>query len=192
MRVATIALILLAGCQQPSAKESHRDEAVESDDNTISPRAEAPTGSTSSLRAQTSPLTGEITGFSVEVTETATSVALAADTLFAFDRADLSAGALSNLQKTADLVSKGTPGIVTVIGHTDSKGTDDYNLDLSRRRAEAVASWLQAQPQLTGRRFEAVGRGSAEPVAPNTTPDGDDDPVGRARNRRVIVSIPRA
>lgn len=44
---------------------------------------------------------------------------------------------------------------------------------------------------MADRAFVATGRGEAEPIAPNARPDGTDDPDGRARNRRVVVGIPR-
>jgi outer membrane protein OmpA-like peptidoglycan-associated protein len=148
-------------------------------------------GTTSGLSAQTSALTGRVSDFVVERTETETRVALAADTLFEFDKAVLSPAAQANLQRTADLVRQGGAGPITVAGHTDGKGEDAYNLDLSRRRAEAVATWFKAQPGLGGRTYTVIGRGEAEPVAPNARADGSDDPEGRARNRRVVVTIPR-
>ncbi len=148
-------------------------------------------GTVSRLRAETSALTGTVSGFAVEQTDFGTRVALAADTLFEFDRATITPAAEANLRRAADLVRQGGAGTVIVIGHTDAKGDDAYNADLSRRRAEAVAAWLRAQPGLGGRRFDALGKGEAEPVAPNAKPDGSDDPDGRARNRRVTVDIPK-
>jgi outer membrane protein OmpA-like peptidoglycan-associated protein len=148
-------------------------------------------GTTSGLTGQTSALTGRVSDFVVERTETETRVALAADTLFAFDQATLTPAAQANLQRTADLVREGGQGPVTVVGHTDAKGEDAYNLDLSRRRAQAVATWLRGQAGLGNRSYAVEGRGEAEPVASNARPDGGDDPDGRARNRRVVVIIPR-
>ena len=88
------------------------------------------------------------------------------------------------------MVRQGGEGTVTVVGHTDAKGEDAYNLDMSKRRAEAVVAWLNSQSGIE-RTFTAEGRGEAEPIAPNTHPDGGNDPDGRARNRRVVVNIPR-
>ena len=148
-------------------------------------------GSVSGLSAQTSALTGAVSGFALEKTEFGTRVALAADTLFDFDKATLTAAAEENLRRAADAVRSGGAGTVTVNGYTDAKGEDVYNLDLSKRRAEAVAAWLRAQPGLGGRDFQAVGLGENDPVAPNAAADGSDDPAGRARNRRVTIDIPR-
>ncbi len=148
-------------------------------------------GAVSGLTGQTSTLTGAVSDFVVERTATETRVQLAADTLFPFDAATLTPAAQANLQRTAELVREGGAGTVTVVGYTDAKGEEAYNLDLSRRRAEAVVAWLRGQAGLDARPYEAVGRGEAEPIAPNAKPDGSDDPDGRARNRRVVVNIPR-
>lgn len=69
---------------------------------------------------------------------------------------------------------------VVIEGHTDSDGTDQYNLDLSGRRAEAVVAWLAAQGA-NADRLTASGRGEAEPIADNETS------AGKASNRRVEV-----
>ncbi|NJR77813.1 OmpA family protein [Sphingomonas corticis] len=155
------------------------------------PAATRGIGTVSGLTGQTSALTGTISGFAVEKTDFGTRVALAADTLFDFDKATLTPAAEENLRRAADAVRGGGAGTVTINGYTDAKGEDVYNLDLSKRRAEAVAAWLRAQPGLGGRDYQAVGLGENDPVAPNEAADGSDDPAGRARNRRVTIDIPR-
>jgi OOP family OmpA-OmpF porin len=78
---------------------------------------------------------------------------------------------------------------VEVRGHTDSKGGPAYNLDLSQRRANNIARLLESvYPNLTGL-TRPVGKGMTEPVAPNTNPDGSDNPAGRAANRRVDIEF---
>jgi len=104
----------------------------------------------------------------------------AADVLFAKDSADLSDEAASALAMVgSDLKDRGT-GVVVVTGHTDSDGTDAYNMDLSRRRAQAV---VDALVPLSGKNvtFEVVAKGETEPIAPNSTPEGQQ------KNRRVTV-----
>ncbi len=144
------------------------------------------------LIGEVSSLSGEITAFRVSETATATVIDLAADVLFAFDSADLSPQAPAQLQRAADLVRQGGERSVLVVGYTDAKGEDAYNLDLSQRRAQAVVAWLTTTGGIAGPRLVAEGRGEAEPVAPNARPDGGDDPDGRARNRRVTITIPKA
>ena len=76
---------------------------------------------------------------------------------------------------------------VTVIGHTDSKGSDEYNMDLGQRRANAVQYFLISLTDDGS--FDAESRGEREPVVPNTKPDGSDDPKGRQTNRRVDLRV---
>jgi outer membrane protein OmpA-like peptidoglycan-associated protein len=118
-----------------------------------------------------------------------TTVTLAADVLFAFDRADLAPEALARLEELAADLDELGPRTVTVTGHSDGRGEPAYNLDLSRRRAEAVRTALAEQVG-AGFTFEVAGRGETEPVAPNQNADGSDNPEGRARNRRVVIGYP--
>ena len=71
---------------------------------------------------------------------------------------------------------------VAVLGHTDDVGSDAYNMDLSRRRADTVVHELEARG-IAGDRLRALGVGKRQPVA------SDDTEAGRARNRRVEVLI---
>lgn len=117
-------------------------------------------------------------------------VTLDAEVLFELDQATLTPEAADSLRDLAQTINgrRAAPGI-TVVGHTDALGTDAHNLDLSQRRAAAVRDFLA--PLLVGSdvAFTVEGRGSAEPVAPNTRPDGSDDPEGRRHNRRVEVTF---
>lgn len=121
-----------------------------------------------------------------QTAQQAISIDLPADVLFDFDKADLRPDALPTLQKAAELIQSYPRAPLRVVGHTDSKGSDGYNDTLSQRRSQAVAHALQER---TGRSVAAQGRGKREPVAANTTPDGQDDPAGRQRNRRVQILI---
>ncbi len=115
-------------------------------------------------------------------------VTVSADVLFAFDSDDTTEAARTEIARIASRIGPGTR-TVTVLGHTDSLGTPAYNVILSQRRADAVADLLRpAVPG--GTRVSATGRGAADPVAPNTRPDGSDDAAGRALNRRVQISFP--
>lgn len=62
-----------------------------------------------------------------------------------------------------------------------------YNQKLSERRANAVRDWLANREGLKNTRFATRGFGAKKPVAPNTTPDGSDDPEGRQKNRKVEI-----
>jgi OmpA-OmpF porin, OOP family len=75
-----------------------------------------------------------------------------------------------------------TVEIVIAVGHTDSIGTDAYNLKLGQRRAESVKRYLVRQGVSADRVYTDT-KGEREPVATNKTADG------RARNRRVVVEV---
>ena len=113
-----------------------------------------------------------------------TSVTLGSDVLFAFGSDALAPAAGPRLAALARAVAA-AGGRATVVGHTDSVGDTAANVALSRRRAQAVAAALTAASP--GLRLTVAGRGEAEPVAPNTT-GGQDDPQGRAKNRRVTTT----
>lgn len=115
-------------------------------------------------------------------------VTLAADVLFAFDRASLGGDASGLLGDSAGIIDARARGPVSVDGYTDSKGDDAYNLRLSRRRAETVQNALQRRIG-SSHTLRAIGHGEADPVAPNTTKTGADNPAGRRRNRRVTVGF---
>lgn len=86
----------------------------------------------------------------------------------------------------SDQLAKGWS--IVLRGHTDSVGHDEANLRASRRRAEAVAEWL-VENGVGEDRIAIIALGEQRPVAPNALPDGRPDEQGRARNRRVTISI---
>jgi outer membrane protein OmpA-like peptidoglycan-associated protein len=113
------------------------------------------------------------------------------DVLFEFDRADLTDAANQKIAAVAEIVVRLAPERnLSVEGHTDAVGDDEYNLELSLRRAVAVSDALQAGG-VAKERLRTTGLGERFPVAANRTPDGRDDPAGRAQNRRVEVVIER-
>lgn len=146
-------------------------------------------GEVSGLTGQVSELQGLVDTLGGEIRDHEIYVALPADTLFEFDKADILPTAETNLQTLAKLIGE-TRGTVLLKGYTDAKGDDAYNLGLSKRRAEAVKAWMMANG-VPAERLEATGYGEADPVAPNQRPDGSDDPDGRVKNRRVEAILPR-
>lgn len=102
--------------------------------------------------------------------------------LFGFDRSDLTDAARTNLNKLTNVLQKYPETNIEVIGHTDSKGTDDYNKNLSDRRASAVAIYLKSQ-QVSNSRLSTKGMGESDPIASNDTDEG------RSQNRRVEFVI---
>jgi outer membrane protein OmpA-like peptidoglycan-associated protein len=115
-------------------------------------------------------------------------LATVADALFEFDKATLNPDAEQTLSVLGPEISKLGQHPTVIEGHTDSIGTDAHNQRLSEQRAAAVRTWLAAH------RFVAAttpirGYGKSHPIAPNTRPDGSDDPAGRQKNRRVEVVV---
>lgn len=127
-----------------------------------------------------------VANLDLSVTQQKDKVTLDANVLFAFNKASLTSKAKSRIAEAAAVLRKNAHGQVEVNGYTDSKGSNAYNLDLSRRRAEAVRKALAAQLAGTGITLVAKGYGEARPVAPNTV-NGRDNPHGRALNRRVEI-----
>jgi len=72
---------------------------------------------------------------------------------------------------------------VRIDGYTDAKGSDPYNQRLSNRRAESVRNWFVSKEGLKDVSFATRGYGAKNPVAPNTKPDGSDDPAGRQKSQ---------
>ena len=117
-------------------------------------------------------------------------IELAADVLFDFDKAAILPKAQGTLHDVAGVIKeKGQGRGVRIEGHTDAKGTDAYNQKLSERRAEAVKQWLSQKEGLSGVKMTTQGFGTKRPVAPNTKPDGSDNPEGREKNRRVEIVL---
>ena len=113
------------------------------------------------------------------------------DVLFEFDRAELTESATGKIAAVAEIVVRLAPErTLSVEGHTDAVGTEEYNLDLSLRRAQVVMEELRKGGVLQ-EKIRSVGHGERFPVAPNQTTEGRDDPKGRAQNRRVEVVIER-
>lgn len=107
-------------------------------------------------------------------------LALPADPMFDTDRSDLRPGVQEELSRLADFLRTETEGGISVIGHTDSRASDAYNLGLSQRRAASVALFL-ARQGVDARRLQVEGRGEREPRASN------GDAEGMQRNRRVEI-----
>jgi outer membrane protein OmpA-like peptidoglycan-associated protein len=99
--------------------------------------------------------------------------------LFDFDKADIKPESQQQLQEIAILL-KASPNVrLNVVGHTDNQGQVAYNMDLSRRRAQAVAQALVQNHGIAAGRLTGYGVGPLAPVASNA------DEAGRARNRRT-------
>ncbi len=99
--------------------------------------------------------------------------------LFDFDKADIRPESKPQLDEIAALLKNDANLKLLVVGHTDDKGGMAYNLELSKRRADAVVAALEQEYAVSAMRLVAQGMGSSIPVASN------DSDAGRAKNRRV-------
>ena len=125
----------------------------------------------------------------VEETAREVKIELPGDVLFDFDKWDLRPDAEATLQQVAEIIQRYPKAMITIAGYTDAKGADTYNLQLSERRAKSVKAWLVQQGGVDGKQMTTKGWGEAKPVAPNTHPDGSDNPEGRQQNRRVELTV---
>ncbi len=145
-------------------------------------------GSGVALTADVEQLQQAIQNLDADVKDLWISISLSSDVLFDFDRFKLKDSSRQVLNDLKTVIENSDVQTVTVVGHTDAKGSEEYNQRLSLKRAESVRHWLVTagiDPAL----IVAEGHGEREPVAPNQQADGSDNPQGRALNRRVAVLI---
>jgi outer membrane protein OmpA-like peptidoglycan-associated protein len=109
--------------------------------------------------------------------------------VYEFNSSELTKKAMTRIDTTIYKTLMGNPHIIVEIGsHTDSKGTEAYNRHLSQERAESVVKYLRSKG-IARNRMTARGYGESVPIAPNTNPDGSDNPEGRAMNRRTEFKV---
>lgn len=123
----------------------------------------------------------ELAGLKARQTERGTIVSLP-NVLFRLDSAELLPGSAASINRLASFLQRHPDSKVSVEGHTDSPGSENYNLDLSQRRADAVRQALVSRGIDPGR-VVAQGFGETAPIASN------DSPQGRQINRRVDVVV---
>jgi outer membrane protein OmpA-like peptidoglycan-associated protein len=109
-------------------------------------------------------------------------ITLSGSVLFASNQAVLLPEAQRRLDQVADALLATKEKKIVIAGYTDSRGKDSYNLDLSRRRAEAVRNYIVSRGYDSDL-ISAEGMGSASPVSDNTSAEG------RANNRRVEIVV---
>ncbi|MGQ0486107.1 MAG: OmpA family protein [Hyphomicrobiales bacterium] len=133
---------------------------------------------------QEAKLRERLEGTGVSVTRVGDNIVLnmPSNITFDTDRADIKPSFYGVLNSVAIVLQEFDKSLVDVNGHTDADGSDEYNFDLSRRRAGAVAQYLVSQ-QVNRQRFEVQGLGESQPVASN------DTAAGKSQNRRVEIQI---
>ena len=124
----------------------------------------------------------DIEGAKVERVGEGIKITFSSGILFDVDKSDLKSQYRSELTELSKILNKYEDTNIMLVGHTDSTGSEEYNLELSKQRAGSVANYLATQ-NVNSARFTTDGLGESQPVATN------DTEAGRAQNRRVEVAI---
>ncbi len=112
------------------------------------------------------------------------------DIYYDYNKANLRPQSLIVLDTVVSIMADNPNIIIEMGSHTDSKGTDSYNIKLSQARAQACVDYL-ASKGVPVSRMVAKGYGESRPIAPNTQPNGKDNPDGRQLNRRTEFKVLR-
>ena len=133
---------------------------------------------------QDAKLRQQLRGSGVSVTRAGNNIILnmPGDVTFATNSADISASFYRVLDSVALVIKEFDQTNVSIVGHTDSTGSDQYNQGLSERRAQSVSAYLQGRGVSPARLYNR-GMGESQPIASNDTTSG------RARNRRVEITL---
>lgn len=136
------------------------------------------------MDVQEAKLRQKLEGTGVSVTRVGDNITLnmPSSITFALNSADLNAQFYNALGGVAMVLKEYNKTVIEVAGHTDSSGSDQYNQQLSQRRASSVATYLTGQG-ISDQRLLTVGAGESHPIASN------DSEAGRSQNRRVEMTI---
>jgi outer membrane protein OmpA-like peptidoglycan-associated protein len=161
--------------------EAEKAERSKSEAEQARLRATAEAERAEKTKAETDQLLKEFSELNAQQTERGLVLTMG-DVLFAFGQSTLLSGGIRNVEKVADFLQKNPRRNILVEGYTDSVGSDDFNLALSEKRADAVKKQLVAKG-VSQDRITTKGYGKQFPVASN------DSAGGRQLNRRVEVLI---
>jgi outer membrane protein OmpA-like peptidoglycan-associated protein len=123
----------------------------------------------------------KLRGMSTKQDERGLVLTLTGSVLFATGKSELLPGAQKKLDDVVAAL-KEDPRSITIVGHTDSVGSDETNMQLSQKRAEAVRNYISTRG-ISGDRVQAQGMGKTQPIADNKSAEG------RANNRRVEIIL---
>jgi outer membrane protein OmpA-like peptidoglycan-associated protein len=185
LEVRTVEADRALSLAEKRAREAQRDRAaaelarMEAEQARI--EAEQARGEAAELAERERKLREELAELQARETERGIVLTLG-DVLFDVDKATLKTGAMQSMYRLVTFLNEYPDRQVLVEGHTDSTGTEEYNLGLSQRRAEAVVQFL-AENGIAPDRAVPRGYGKAYPVA------GNETAAGRQRNRRVEIVI---
>ncbi|MGD8226939.1 MAG: OmpA family protein [Desulfobacteraceae bacterium] len=124
----------------------------------------------------------DIAGARVERVGEGIKITFSSGIMFDINRAVLKDQYEGELSELATILNKYEDTNILLEGHTDSTGTEEYNLELSKKRSQSVANYLATQ-KVNPTRFTIMGYGESQPIASNETSEG------RSQNRRVEVAI---
>lgn len=184
---ALAAMLVLATAMLP--QRSAADSAITTKVLDIVSHVEDMSGRVQSMSTQIKTMVGDNKNIAVKQSRTEVRIELAADVLFDFDSAQIQAKARPALARIAQFIGRSAQGQVRILGYTDGKGAAAYNQKLSERRATSVKRWFVDKDGLKRIDFATQGLGARNPVAPNTKPNGADNPEGRKKNRRVEIVV---
>lgn len=105
-----------------------------------------------------------------------------------YDDASQNASSKTKIDNIVSLMKNNPSMIISVESHTDSKGEDDYNMSLSKKRAKFIKNYL-VNNGVSKKRIEIVYLGESKPLVKNENEDGSDNPIGRAKNRRTEFKV---
>jgi OOP family OmpA-OmpF porin len=148
----------------------------------VSAAAPTPVDQTPIIQANISPVPVEPVALAYVAPLPIETIKLSADTLFEFDKSVIKPAGKTQLDELLRKLQSVDYAVILLIGHTDSVGTDAYNMKLSLRRADAVKAYLVSQG-VDANRINTKGEGKRNPVASNSTKEG------RARDRHVGVEL---
>jgi outer membrane protein OmpA-like peptidoglycan-associated protein len=131
---------------------------------------------------QAAELDQDLAGAKVERVGEGIKITFDSGILFDVNKATLRPASEAELTKLAAILNKYPDTNILLEGHTDATGSDEYNLDLSRLRAQSVSAFLASQA-VASNRFSIMGYGESQPIATNDTEEG------RQLNRRVEVAV---
>jgi outer membrane protein OmpA-like peptidoglycan-associated protein/tetratricopeptide (TPR) repeat protein len=107
---------------------------------------------------------------------------------YAYKSAEINNTSAAELDKLVLILKKNKDIEITISSHADAIGSDMYNMRLSQRRGENVVNYVISKG-IAGNRISSKSYGETQPIAPNLLPNGEDNPEGRAKNRRTEFKI---
>jgi OOP family OmpA-OmpF porin len=109
--------------------------------------------------------------------------------LFEFSSAELTASGMDKLRKVANYINNTRDIEISVEGHTDSIDSEEFNLELSRQRAQAVADWFVRETSMEADRLNVVGYGESRPIVTSDAEDVELRKQEERLNRRVEIRV---